>query len=66
MVVLQIAFAILMLVIGALMVFVGGLVLIAWTHEKRARNAVQGLGILFTGWVFTLSAMLIVWLAVSQ
>ena len=66
MVVLQIAFAILMLVIGALMVFVGGLVLIAWTHEKRARNAVQGLGILFTGWVFTLSAMLIVWLAVSE
>lgn len=66
MVVLQIAFAILMLVIGASMVFGGGLVLIAWTHEKRAPNAVEGLGIFFTGWVFTLCAALIVWLAMSQ
>ena len=66
MVVLQIAFAIFMLVIGASMLFGGGLVLIAWTHEKRARNAVQGLGVFLTGWVFALGAMLIVWLAVSQ
>lgn len=66
MAVLQIAFAVFMLVVGASMVFGGGLVLIAWTHEKRARNAVQGLGVFFTGWVFALSAMLIVWLAVSQ
>ena len=66
MAVLQIAFAIFMLVLGASMMFGGGLVLIAWTHERRAQYLVQGLGVFFTGWVFVLSAMLIVWLAVSQ
>ena len=64
--VLQIAFALFMLMIGASMVFGGGVVLSAWTHERKARSAVEGLGIFFTGWVFTISAMLIMWLAVSQ